>query len=274
MGGQFSLDGSTITGIYIAEGSYAGIMSYPEMKTPISNNWAEKDGLDVDLEAPKLSSKEFEIKFVATKNGNLEAFVALVKEGSFHNFTFPDLGVYRSLRLVGGRSHTGLINELREFSLIFSDDFPLDGYVYQAPSSNWFQAQGYVIDGIDLSAYGIAMLEGSEASLLKVANVKKNLTVDSAVKSGVIYDPEMVRFEAEDVQLNLLMRAGNSSEFLRNYNALLYDLARKKARELYFGKNGVTYECYYKSSAIEELYVSPDVWCEFNITLCLIGIKV
>ena len=49
-------------GVFIQETGYNGVLSYPPLKAPeVSNDWAEYDGIEVDLSDPKLDLKEFEI---------------------------------------------------------------------------------------------------------------------------------------------------------------------------------------------------------------------
>lgn len=275
MNGQFYIDAIDIPdtyGIFIA--GYDGILSFPQMKEPDKNDWAEQDGLEVDLLDPKLKSKEFEISFgTINKNADIDGLINLIIDGAFHSFEFTDLGINRLLRLVDSKKFVGTILELRLFTLTFSDDFPLGGYSYLEPVSNWFPQQGYRIDQKDLSAYGIAVLEGTDAQIMKLPAIKKNLSVDSISENGVVFDSQRVKFQAKDVKLNLLMRANTPAEFVRNYNAFLYDLVRPNEREFYFSKNAGNYRCYYKNSEVGNILIGTDIWCKFSVTLCFVAYR-
>ena len=56
-------DAFTRFGVFIAEGGHNEVVAFPALKAPeVSNDWAEYDGIEVDLSDPKLDTKELEIK--------------------------------------------------------------------------------------------------------------------------------------------------------------------------------------------------------------------
>ena len=89
-----------------------------------------------------------------------------------------------------------------------------------------------------------------------------------SVIDGLIYDEEgLVVFNAKDVQLECLMKAGSISEFWRNYDALLYDLIQPGERILFVDATGVEYPCHYKSCSTMEFFRDSGVWWRFILTL-------
>lgn len=118
------------------------------------------------------------------------------------------------------------------FTLQLSDDFPLRGYSYVVPETSITRTSGYELDGRDLGQYGVTILEGSLAEVLKSPAVKQNLLQNLQRENGAIYDGEYVAFQTKEVKLKCSLRAHTFDEFWRNYNALLYDLTRPDERLL------------------------------------------
>lgn len=274
MVGTIIIDGIDVTtsfGIFIRDGGYEGIVRLPQIKDPELNDWHEENGIEVDLSDLKLKSKEFDIKFgTVNRNADIDGFMNLITNGVYHNFTFPDLQITKTLRLISSNDYKGTVLRLRVFSLVFSEDEPMSGYIYQAPLGGAFPVQGYQIDGIDLSQYGLAVLDRTDDDILKAPAIKQNLQVDISSINGVVYDSNHVRMQAKEVRLNLLMRADNPQVLSHNLNAFLYDLIRPGERQLYFKKNEETYKFYYKSSSVNKLVIINRIWCEFSITICFI----
>ena len=290
MKGLFYIDGIdafTRYGVMIEEGGYNGVLSYPSLKEPEqSNNWLEEDGIEVDLSDPKLNTKELDISFSAFDEYMLGDFIALLSDGAYHTFDFKDISHLCSLRLVQETNKIQYVKAER-FTLKFADDYPLNGYTYLAPSSSKVPIQGYELDGVDFSIYGIRILEGSEAQLMKSPAVKKNLLRNIINQNGAIYDSENVVFEAKDVVLNCCLIANDIAEFWRNYNAFLYDLirvnekldqngytVRSAEKNLFSEKTGEEYPCYYKNSKVSLWEPNGEIWCKFTLTLVFTSFRV
>jgi hypothetical protein len=265
--GQLLIDGIDIEqfGVFVTEGGYKGLLSFPSLKEPKKKDWAERDGIEVDLSAPKLDTKNFSISFVVKTGGNLNGFTALIFNVGFHVFNFIDLGVTRNLRLVSSTDFKGSFDSMQLFSMEFADDFPLSNYNYVAPASTKISQRGYKLDLKDFSEYGVAILEGTDAEILKPCSIKPNLTVNVKYLSGVICDVGRVVLQHKEVKLNCLMLASNNLEFWRNYNSLLYDLTRVGLR--YVTSNGIRYPCYYKSSSVSQYDGLGKIWCQFDLVL-------
>jgi hypothetical protein len=244
------------------------------MKTVEINDWPEEDGIEPDLSQPALSSKEFTVTFAAHGDVRTSQFLDLISDGAYHMFEMAETGRTYRLRLL---SQTNLISRqrLELFSLQFADDFPLpEDYEYLPPESGIVPVQGVELDGVDLSLYGIRLLEGSRAEMLKSPAVKKNLLTDLNLQNGAFYDGAFVVFKDKDVRLNLLMRAGAAAEFWRNYDALLYGLSRPGERKLFVEESGYEYPCYYKSCDVEEFSPEPGkIWFRFGLVLVFISFR-
>jgi len=386
-------------GVFVVEGGYKSLVAYPPLKEPEKNDWAEMDGIEVDLSEPKLDTRDFSIQFGALPTADIAGLITLLKNGAFHSFIFAQLGTAKYLRLVSNNAYTGTLNSLSSFSLEFADDFPLfrnvnnlnlggrnlilnsdidvtkqagdasffcwlplstplevgktyivsadvhtgdyeypnvsdnvadytngypvpfnipfvalhasksirvwhgsgmqvgriskiklelgnvstpwtnaieditpqisihSDYVYQSPLSTVTPYTGYKVDGKELSDYGVVMLEGTNASILKAGTLKKNQTVNVKSQHGATYDGGRVKLQSNDVTLKCGLRATDLQEFWRNYNALIYDLTRENERTLEVASLGTTNKFYYKSATVEQFFPDDTVWCIFSLNL-------
>lgn len=267
--GQLFIDGLDVYqqyGVFITQGGYDGLISYPALKPVTTNDWPDEDGIEADLEDPKLDVKEFSISFsTAGRFSNVGGFIRKISNGAYHTFDFREVGVIRSLRLVSNPDYSEF-SHLKIFSLQFADDFPLKDYVYVAPNQD-VPSDGFRLDGVNMSSYGMRMLKGTLEEISKTPTVKKNLLVNNNNTSGATYDGEKVVFEAKEVTLSCFY-GGSISDFWLNYNALLYDLVKPNERILAVDSTGYQYPCYYKSGAVKRFdLIGEKVWCEFDIRL-------
>ena len=66
MKGRLYIDGKDAYseyGVFVTEGGYNGVVAYPPLKSVKSNDWQEMDGIEVDLSAPKLDTRQFPMDF-------------------------------------------------------------------------------------------------------------------------------------------------------------------------------------------------------------------
>lgn len=140
--------------------------------------------------------------------------------------------------------------------------------------------KGYELDGVDLSAYGVLILKGTNTEILKTPAVKKNLLQNFKRQDGAIYDGEYVKFQTKDVNLKCLMRAPDFKTFWRNRDALLHDLTKLSTktddegyeysdaeRIFYCDEWSESYPCYYKSCKTDDFNPLGGIWWEFTLTL-------
>ncbi len=228
MTGKLLIDGRdayTTFGVFVADGGYNGLVQYPSLKTPDSNNWPEQDGIEVDLSDPKLDSKTFSMKFAGTLYFSVRNLIDYLSDEAYHEFDFREIGIVRTIRLTDNADrHT--VDPLKTFTLNFADDYPFADCTYKTPVrvTNCWQT-GFEIDGKSLSDYGIWIVNGTHDDILKSPSVKQNLLVNIPSINGAMYDGEDVFFQAKDVKIKCHIKA-DINTFWRNYNALLYDLIR------------------------------------------------
>ncbi len=261
---KLTIDGVNILTAYnvtLEKGAYNELVQWPEMKSVDGNDWQEMDGYEPDLSNPVLESRDVTLKFILKGTvSEIDAFYAFLGGQPVRSFTFNEIGRTFSLRLVSMPS----IQYARTFKLmqvLFAADNPLEGVSHTTPSSSMPSKGDYVIDGEDLSDYGIRVLRGTISSVIKGAEVKPLLIRRSSVINGARYDENpllndadssfspqdydtiggsyegvsanwkrskskgTVTYKGRNITLKCLIRDTTSSAF-RNYYALLYNLTR------------------------------------------------
>lgn len=254
-------------GLYVTDGGYNELLAYPPMVTPDYNDWQEEDGIEVDLSAPRLDSKEIAIEFAFSgPYTQFLAFIEFLADGAYHDFNFGSIGRRYTLRMTQAPS----LDVLPTFGIVsikFCNDFPLNGYEYLEPSSGIVGVTDYLIDGRPFTDYGCRILEGTLSEILRPAAVKQNMLRKVSTRSGAIYDSHTVTYKAKDVKLRCLMRANTLDELWRNYDALLYDLIRPDERRLRVSALSREFPCYYKNSTVTNFFPDEKIWLEFTLTL-------
>lgn len=303
--GRFHIDGRDAYEdyrVFLSEGSVASLLAYPSLKKVESTDWPEEDGEEVDLTTPRLDTRNVSLNFVSHDAGlhfgEYGSFVAALSDMGYHDFYFPFMERTFRLRLT---SHPSMDHWRRAdfFTLQFADDFPpcctvetdedTGEYVRPEPESTIPPYHDYELDGQPLTYYGVRVLEGSLAEVLKSPAVKQNLLVNGVRLNGAWYDKKDVHFKTKEVKLNCLMRAATFDEFWRCYEALLYDLARPDGKEvwtggdvempgerlLYVDATSLEYPCYYKGCSSVEFAMMPGkIWWKFTLTLVFTSFRV
>lgn len=249
----------------LVEGSLASLLSYPALKSLNKNDWAEESGSEYDLSAPQLSAKEITIQLLLPESlyPNL---VTLLSVRAYADYTFDFINITYRLRLVG-LSKTQVIGGYVTAEIRLSDDFPLQGYTYQAPTLTAHHVEAY-IDGKNLTLYGITLLEGTQQELITAGNAKTPYTVQNSTMSGLIAADVPIYFQERTATLKCFMYLP-ITDFIKGYFALLYDLVRPDERTLSY--QGKSYKCIYKDGKITELYIDdPYIWVKFDLQLTII----
>ena len=155
MTGKLYIDGEdayTNYGVYMASGSYVNLLSFPELKSVVSNDWPEEDGIEADLSEPRLDTREFSLKFAVQSKIQVGDFFDIISDEAYHVFTFAEIGRAYKLRLVS-QQNIDLVRGMELFTLQFANDFPLDeNYEYIAPQSTMPATGEYELDDMDLSS--------------------------------------------------------------------------------------------------------------------------
>lgn len=263
------LDAYATWGIYVVSRGYNELIAFPSLKTVEYNDWHEEDGIDADLYDPQLNTREAQLNIAGNAGyEQLCEFITHLSDGAYHVFDCRSIGRTYTLRLIQAPSLTiNFYNALDFITLKFADDFPLHDYAYIEPHSTVTTYADYLIDERPLTDYGVRVLEGSLAEILKPAQVKQNLMRNIVTLPGASYDDSRVTFKSKDVKIRCLMRAKSLPELWHNYDALLYDLTRPGERELYVAPLGQSFPCHYKNATVNEFYPDGKIWLDFSLTL-------
>lgn len=259
-------------GVFVEDDGLKQVVQPASFKSLTTTDWPEEDGQEVDLSEPVLDSRTLQLQLCILDVSLAEDLFCDLSKSVYHTFHFVDLNKTYTLRLTQNNSFSQLIR-LGKLTLTFADDFP------ETPTSDGFtfsgngRLEGYEIDDVDLSRFGVYVLEGSEEQVRKAADVKENLKISSSATSGVVYDGSQAVFKPKDVQLNLLIYARDNGvdEFWDCWNALFAQLMKPGYHCLYSKVMNMGYDCYYKSCSVNRFKISRtgSVWCEFALTLTL-----
>ena len=287
--------------VRVTQRGYNTLVQYPTFKAVNVIDWPEEDGVEPDLINPVLAAKDgVTISFTCLDApAHFDSFIAFLTATSYREYFFKEIGVTARLRLV---SYTPVKKGIRlqNFNLTFAfDDSFLEGYepyegidwpltcngetfyfngemmvffVYEPglePHRHMrHPATGLLLDGEDLSQFGVRLLSGYKAEIEKPAPVKSNVIIESAYETGRRYPDTTVVRGAKDVTLPLLMTADMPTDFWSQYLRLLSVLSDSGYHTL--SMNGVSHKFYYKNQQVKEFekVAGNAMWCKFNLTLC------
>lgn len=269
MTGRLVIDGKDAYsewGVIVTDQGYNGLVAMPPLKSPDTNDWQEEDGIEADLTAPVLDTKEASVQFAAIGLRSRPAdFLSHLADGAYHTFSCKDIGRTYGLRMVSV-PNMDYSPALSVFTVKFADDFPLNGYTYLAPQSTLAEVRDYALDDAPFTKYGCRICAGSLSEVRRAADAKTNLLRNIQRKAGAAYDGARVTFKSKNVKLAVHARAATLAALWRNMDALLYDLARPGGRTLYVAALEQEFPCVYKGCSVKAFY-PEDVWLDFELTL-------
>ena len=250
---------------YLLEGNYKDLLCFPHLKKLPSNDWAEYYGKEYDTDDPQLDTLSISLSFV-TKSDQYDAFVSFLSSQTYNDFHFEELNKSFQLRFVGvrkARKEQGYIT----YEATFANDTPLQGYTYIAPNDT-LPHSGFTIDNIDLSKYGIYLLEENENNLLKSYEVKEHLTTNSSIIAGVKYADHNNIFKERTIEILCYMKQP-INRFWKLYEALLYNLSQRGERTI--NAFGSTFKTIYQKANVKEVILTKDTLrVEFTISLVVV----
>lgn len=276
--GKMVVNGLDISfyGLYIMSDTYKEVINFPQLKQIESNDWAEHDGIEVDLSSPTLNIRNVNITLYARGNSIYEQFIEMLMENGYNEFFFPELNRYYMWRL-DTNSLNEYRNEAQHFTLTFIDDNPFyddERHIFKPEYNDNPRRQGYYIDGQDLSYFGLSVLEGTRDSIYQLPKIKQRLLINERSMNGAVYDHlGDTRFTSQDIVLRLLIRADGLEDVVRNYYGFMKSLIQPEERNLFMTETMDEYHCYYKQTAISAVYkemMSGMSAIAFDVTLCVI----
>ena len=265
-------DAYTEYGVYVEENGLNDLIAFSPLKPFPFTDWHEYDGIEADLTAPVLNTKEVQLKLVCAGGYNKIAdLLKLLSNGTYHFFYFYTLGLLYQLRLTSFSNLTG-VETLHKITLKLADDFPFKSINQAAtPLSTIPTKEDYKLDGRWFTDYGVNVLQGTLAEIVKAPNVKPNLTRNISTQHGVWYAAApIITYKTKDVKLHCLMRANSFYEMWNNYCALLMALIKPNERTLYVGALGQAFKCCYKNCQVNVFYPTGKIWLDFTLTVTFI----
>ena len=250
---------------YLLDNNYKDLFCFPPLKKLDSNDWAEYYGKEYDTDSPQLDTISFSLSFIS-KSNQYDPFISFLSAQTYNDFHFEELGKSFRLRFVGVRKakkEQGYIT----YEATFANDTPLQGYAYIVPNDN-LPPSGFTIDTIDLSKYGIYLLEENESNLLKSYEVKEHLTTNSSTIAGVKYAEHNNVFKERTIELHCYMKQP-TNRFWKLYEALLYNLSQRGERTI--NAFGSTFKAIYQKANVKEVLLTKDTLrVEFIISLVVV----
>ena len=260
-----TIDIQTTYHTYLLDSNYKDLLCFPPLKKLPSNDWAEYYGKEYDTDDPQLDNLSISLSFV-TKSDQYDTFITFLSAQTYNDFHFEELNKSFQLRFVGVRKakkEQGYIT----YEATFANDTPLQGYTYIAPNDN-LPPSGFTIDTIDLSKYGIYLLEENESNLLKSYEAKEHLTINSSTIAGVKYADHNNVFKERTIEILCYIKQP-INRFWKLYEALLYNLSHRGERTI--NAFGSTFKAIYQKANIKEVILTKDTLrVEFTISLVVV----
>jgi hypothetical protein len=261
-------------GVWITRGGYDGLLAFPALKTPGYNDWPEEDGLEADLDGPRLESKEIAVTFLESRPGQeANDFIDFVSRPGYHTLYIPSLGRTWNIRLAAGPAHK-TFRTATGFTLRFIQDMPIrHGGAAPRPWAPLLPS-AYEMDGVAFDRYGITVMEAKD-SVLKSPVAKGNLSREIQTADGRIYDAGSLVFQSKDVAFKCYLKAVSMEDFWTCHDAFLEALAAPGERSLYVDYTGEDYPCYYKSASAWKLHMGREaVIAEFTLVMVFTAFRV
>lgn len=280
-----NLDAFTEWGVFVERNGYRQVIQIAPFKKVDTTDWPEHDGIEADLSNPVFDARTLTVPFCITDVAMARNLFVKLSDGCYHTFNFVELGRSYVLRMTSNGSFSSLV-KLGRLSLTFSEDDPSipassqsrtgsssGGDDAASTSTSDVTQRGYVIDGTDLSSYGIWVLKGTDDSMRRAANTKNNLKIKTKNTSGVVYDGVESHWMSKDVTIRALINAPSMTEFWRRYNDFFRDLTQSGSRSVEVSGIDYAYEGFFKSMSVQrfEILNGGRVWCDFSVVMTLTG---
>lgn len=282
--GSCKIDGTDLAtlGIFIERGGSDDFLSFPDRRTPDFNDWAEHDGLDVDLSDCIFDAKRVKVNYViiaeneTTFKNNLNAFETLHFAPGMRQIFVREFNRTFSLRFVGFPDYKhkgGLFNPRKKIGKItveYSMDNPLQLFTdaVSAPVSNRANLAQITLNGYDLSKFGIVVREAYSTTLLP-NSAKRWLERKIQNLNGVIVNTGVSpKKQSRQIVIECTMLADTLGEFWTNYTALFNNLRVAVPVQLGVTRSGKVF-CYYSkmTNLKKETPFGRKIKVSFNLVL-------
>lgn len=269
MTGTCYIDGKDIYiqfGVIITQGGYNDFLTFPAIQEPDKTDWAEENGIEVDLSEVILQPREINVSFAVIAGQNWRGFYEMLAVPGYRKIEIPALEKSWTLRVVEMPAFEDFFDGSL-FEIKFIEDIPARVTSYPAANTDIGLPCVLSLDGKTLDKYGI-VVEAGLSELQRRPNLKHALTRTSSLVNGQVYDTRFVRFAEKEVTFNCCFISIQIVDFWQLYNAFFGDLTKPGLRTLSLYEK--SYEAYYRKSGNFDLIINPgEVFCHFDVTLVI-----
>ena len=143
------IDGTDFTtdyGLTVAKGTIESFLTYPQFKQPKQNDWAEYDGIEIDLSAPVFKNRTIMLN-VTCRTACFNELIDTLTDGVYHDITFEPFGLEFSYCRYTSVSKVSKLNDMVDATInITIDDVPFDNYIPAVPSTREYTGE-YNLEG-------------------------------------------------------------------------------------------------------------------------------
>lgn len=276
-----SINGTNIQtlGAFLVKGSDFDLLTFPERRTPLQNNWFEHDGIDVDLTAIYFKAKSIRLKYgVVAANttqlqSRLNALANLHLKAGGSKLSVPAFEHTYELRVLGFQEYAhqgGYFKDGRKIGFLemeYSADNPTQFFTADSsPTGSEFSPTQIKLNGMDLCQFGVVVQE-AYSSILKPSSPKSGLKIEAENQSGIIADMRFVpKKEARQIIMTCTFLSSRRN-FKKNWSALFNQLTRPGILKVEAA--GQEIDCYYVSMSdfAKLLPLSNRAYFTFNLNL-------
>lgn len=242
-------------GAFIQRGGSNDLLSFPSRVKPDANNWAEYDGLDVDLSNCSFRAKSVNIRYCIVAdsgnvfNQNLSTFQNMHFAAGYRIIYIREFAKTFELRFEGFSDYNhkgGLIKKGTKTGFLTASyvmDNPLQMFQSDVivPNGTLRNLSYISLNGIDLSRFGI-IVEDAYSTMLNKGLVKKRLEKQSIIDVGTT-----AKRQARHFRIKCVMIANDLAEFYKNYEALFNNIRLQQSIMLEMSAINKSINCYYES---------------------------
>ncbi len=246
-------------GTFIERGGSNDFLSFPDRREPDQNDWAEHDGLEVDLTDCYFDAKKVRVNYVITANDattfqqHLNSITTLHQTPGLKQMYVREFNRTFELRFVGfsdykhkgGLFKSGMKTGKLTAEFMMDDPLQIFTPAVTAPISQRENLSQIKVNHFDLSEFGIVVRE-VYSSAIRPHSLKSILERKIHNVNGNITDPGAVpKKQARQITIDCTMLADTLNGFYVNYNALFNNMRVTVPIELQVSQAGKTIQCYY-----------------------------
>ncbi len=271
-------------GAYLEKGGLKELLSFAPLKKPKANDWYEVDGLEVDLDAPRLDSRTLSLSFILKDCKQAEAFENFLIQARTFRLAFAPCFEW-DLRFVALAGYDKWENGTLRLKIKFAEDKPITGETSpvgdspDTPSERGnfsvaLRQGGELTEGVLSKNYGVRLLKGYVESIKKHLEIKQGLASNNGklrVENGKLIPNSQFSIinskKSYDFELKCYLKAESLEDLKAKYYALMSHLIQPQARVLKLKYIDEPIKCYYQSCRVQHVYHGEKPSMQFELKL-------